>query len=140
MFRNLTAYMSAAAVACAGFTAAPARADDNDLLKLLAGAAVIGIIAHEARKDRKRREARHPAPPPPPAPVISYTLPGQCLTTLRDGQGWKGYYFKSCTDGILRSQLPAECLREVSTQSGIRLAYAEPCLLNRGYKIENGWR
>lgn len=144
MFRKLTAAIAATSVAIAGFVAAPARADDNDLLELLAGAAVVGIIAHAYNKDRKRREQRAapppPAPAPAPAPVISYTLPAQCITTLRTELGWQAFYFKSCTDGIMRRSLPGECLAEVRTDSGSRLAYAEPCLLDRGYRIETGWR
>lgn len=145
MFRSFTATVAAVAIACAGFAATPATADDNDLLELLAGAAVVGIIAHAYNKDRKRRE-QHAAPPtapaplPAPAPIISYTLPAQCITTLRTERGWQAFYFKNCTDGIMRRGLPGECLTEVRTDTGSRLAYAEPCLLERGYRIENGWR
>lgn len=135
MFRKLAATSAAAAVALAGFTAAPARADNDDLLKLLAGAAIIGIIAHESRKDRDRRHT--PAPPPAPAPIASITLPAQCITTLRTPKGWRGFYYKRCTDRIMNRRLPEACLRELNTETGPQLAYAEPCLVDRGYRIES---
>lgn len=43
--RTLTFGLATAAVALTGFTAAPARADDQALFNLLAGAAAVAIIA-----------------------------------------------------------------------------------------------
>jgi hypothetical protein len=44
--KTLTLTLAAGAMALAGFTAAPARADDQQLLGILAGAAALAIIAN----------------------------------------------------------------------------------------------
>lgn len=56
MYRKFIATVLATAVAITGFTAAPARADNEDLLKILGGVAAIAIIGaaiNEARDDDK---------------------------------------------------------------------------------------
>lgn len=52
--KTLTLTLAAGAMALASFTAAPARANDQDVLNLLAGAAALAIIANAANDDHHR--------------------------------------------------------------------------------------
>ncbi|MBI1220209.1 MAG: hypothetical protein GC186_16870 [Rhodobacteraceae bacterium] len=52
--KTLTLTLAAGAMTLATFTAAPARADDQALFNLLAGAAAIAIIANATNDDHHR--------------------------------------------------------------------------------------
>ena len=54
MYRKFIATILATAVAVTGLTAAPARAGDDDVLKLLAGVAAVAIIGTAIAKNRDR--------------------------------------------------------------------------------------
>lgn len=62
MSRKFISLVLAASLAVAGFSAAPARAGNNDVAKVLAGlaaVAVIGAVIHENKKDRARVSSRN---------------------------------------------------------------------------------
>ena len=53
MYRRFIATILATAVAITGLTAAPARADNDDLLKILGGVAAIAIIGAAIKEARR---------------------------------------------------------------------------------------
>ncbi|MFC2969818.1 hypothetical protein [Acidimangrovimonas pyrenivorans] len=74
-FAKTIAASLAGAVALAGITAAPAQANDRDVIRFLAGATALAIIASAANDHRDRavpQHRRHVAPPPPRRVVKEY--------------------------------------------------------------------
>lgn len=159
MYRKFIAAISAASLTISLFAgAAPARADGDDLAKILAGIAVIAIIgkAIDDRNDRKHGHVsrnskghgqvyapaprRHPQAKPRSVPqrFARYDLPGQCLVTLNTGRnGQMRMFGKRC----LRSNyqhfhaLPQVCAQEIWTERGVRRGYSPRCLRQNGYRI-----
>ncbi len=149
--RRLTATLAAGAVALGALAAgtSPANASDRDLLRFLAGAATIAIIAKAARdRDRGRAEAA-PLPQPVrpghqtrpgqhrPPQHAQVRLPAQCADRYRvRGQGVMTYYGERCLRraGVDTRVLPNSCRQQVQTQSGPRLAYQGACLQQAGFR------
>ena len=129
--------MTAAALAAVGiaFTPAPAAADGDDLVKIIAGLAVAGIIV-KAIDDRNNRDSvvkTH-------GKLLRYddryidrrrVIDGKVYRYHRDGK--RG---PKAGRGYKKHALPDRCLRWVETSRGTRLAYGQRCL-NRHYKFAN---
>ncbi|MFQ5623539.1 MAG: hypothetical protein ACE5FS_09095 [Paracoccaceae bacterium] len=141
MFRTLTASVLVAAVALAGVSATPARAND-DLAKILAGAAAIFIIgkAIESSNDNNRRRK---------ATVSSRaaTATHRCERKYFRNGRWHSYYDRRCLarydrqrgydrdrwhdryrDHDRRFAKPRVCLRQRWTRNGWVTYYDKPCL------------
>lgn len=168
MMKRLTTTLSAAAVALAGLVAAPApaRADEEDLIKLLLGAAAIGLIVNEA--NRRGGLAARAAPPPfqgfpqqgfqPPGhrnpPGVrngqrddwrgdrrdrDRIVPASCLFDLPGRYGPRPVVGARCVNGWdQRAAMPPACLFDVRTRQGERQVYGLECLRDRGYRIVRG--
>lgn len=164
MMKRLTTTLSAAAVALAGLVAAPApaRADEEDLIKLLLGAAAIGLIVNEA--NRRGAFASRAAPPPfqtfpqqgflPPGhrnpPGLrngqrddwrdrNRVVPASCLFDLPGHYGPRPVVGARCVQGWdHRAAMPPACLFEARTGRGERQVYGLECLRDRGYRVVRG--
>ncbi|MEL7133031.1 MAG: hypothetical protein AAGK77_11525, partial [Pseudomonadota bacterium] len=56
--RNFIGTIAAVAIAITGFSAAPARAGDDEVAAALAallGLAIVGAVIHDKKKDKKKR-------------------------------------------------------------------------------------
>jgi len=149
--RRLTATLAAAAVALGSLvaTTAPASANDRDLLRFLAGAATIAIIA-KGVSDNKRRNQAQAAPLPQPVhpdrgrpghhrppQVTPIRLPQNCAQNYRiRGHGVMAYYSEVCLRqaGINTNALPQSCRQQVQTNRGPRPAYQGACLQQAGFR------
>lgn len=149
--RRITASLAAAAVALGAMAAstAPAAASDRDLLRFLAGAATIAIIAKGVR-DHNRSGQAHADPLPQPVHpdrgrpgghrpphVAPVRLPQQCASRYRvQGQGVLTYYGARCLEraGISSRALPNACLQRVQTSRGPQPAYKGACLQQAGFR------
>ncbi|NRB16344.1 MAG: hypothetical protein HRU33_01880 [Rhodobacteraceae bacterium] len=144
--RKFIAFILAASIAITGFSAAPARAGD-DVAKLLAGLAVLGILGVAINKDRHQRStvtrrAVVPAPVyqrprPLPPRVTRYDLPEKCLRyfpAFRDGRALLG---RKCLRKNYRhvKALPQQCRVTVGNGSRNKSAYKPRCLRRNGYRI-----
>ncbi|AFO89148.1 hypothetical protein D1822_16535 [Phaeobacter inhibens] len=148
--RKFITLIVAAAVAVTGFSAAPARADE-DVAKVLAGLAVLGIIGAIVKNNRDDdhpqvtrphrpthgRPNRPHRPKPLPPRVARYDLPAQCVRYFPR-------YSQSRTlmgRGCLRKQygfehkLPRACQVTFWNGKRNRVGYRPDCLKNRGYRI-----
>lgn len=149
--RRLTATIAAAAVALGGLvaTTAPASANDRDLLRFLAGAATIAIIAKGVSDHNRRGQAQaaplpHPVQPDRGRPgnhrpphVAPVRLPDECASRYRvRGQGVLTYYGERCLQrsGIQTTALPQSCRQQVQTDRGPRPAYQGACLQQAGFR------
>ncbi|MEZ5911199.1 MAG: hypothetical protein R3D84_02355 [Paracoccaceae bacterium] len=141
---RLTATIAAAAIALSGVTAAPARADSNDLIKLVLGAAVIYGIAKEVDRRNDKKKARNHAryDPKPDSAAIQRKIDRAaryCAVDVRDHRGVTTYYDKQCLRraGITR-RLPAYCEYDLRLTKGTSRVYDGQCLREAGLKIGAG--
>lgn len=151
--RRIAATLAAAAVALGSLVASstPAAAtSDRDLLRFLAGAATIAIIAKAAREQNRRGQA-HAAPLPEPVRpdrgrpggghlpphVAPVRLPQHCASRYNvRGHGVMTYYSARCLEhaGISARSLPSNCLQRVQTNRGPQPAYQGACLQQAGFR------
>lgn len=145
--RTFIALILAASVAITGMSAAPARAD-NDVGKVVAGIAVLGLLGaalhrHNTRDRRREQVTRpyHPQPAPRPLPpqVSRYDLPAQCVKyfpNFRDGRSLVG---KNCLNRNYSyvHALPQSCKVTFWNGNKNRTAYKPRCLKNHGYRLVN---
>jgi hypothetical protein len=114
-----------------GLSAGPARADNEDAVRILGGILAIYALSRaiEMHNDRDRHVA---PPPPPPNPRIA---PARCFIEGRDFNGYfRGYVRRCMINNVPRPELlPAQCLRQVHTDRGLRRIYGGRCL------FQNGW-
>jgi hypothetical protein len=149
--RRFTAALAATAIALGGMAAstAPASASDRDLLKFLAGAATIAIIAKGVSDHNRRNQAQAAPLPQPvhpdrgrpgnhrPPHVAPVRLPQECGSRYRvRGHGVLTYYGERCLQrsGIHTAALPASCRQQVQTNRGPRPAFQGACLQQAGYR------
>lgn len=105
MKTKLLAFITAGAIAVTGIT--PAQAGPNDdLVKFLVGATIIGVLVNEANKANQAATVTRRAPAkvhrhPPKPKVVRHAAyyprkPNQCLRQRWTEYGWKTYYAKNC--------------------------------------------
>ena len=142
MLRQITLALTAGAFALAGLTAtaAPARADGEDIAKALAGVATIFIIgkAIEQANDDRRDKAQKPAR------QARYDRGDRhCLRQARRHGEWVSYYDRDCLKRQHRARhrdrerhaerYPRTCLRKRWTRHGWETYYAQRCLRRHGF-------
>jgi len=152
-------------LALATTTAAPVRADGDDLAKAILGIAAVAIIAKsiDDRKDRRREEQatvgasrlgsidrpyagrelhgtvnrydRHG--PKAGRGYKRAELPQRCLRTVDTGRRDRLVYGARCLDRNYRfaSKLPDRCELAVRTPRGIRTVYGARCLKRDGWIV-----
>lgn len=150
--RKFIAFILCLSLAITGFSAAPARADE-DVAKVLAGIAalaIIGKVIHDRRDDRRaapvtrQHVTRQPVYTPPPAiqprplppRVARYDLPGQCLREFRGYSGRK-LLGERCLQNSYRhtASLPRDCRVTFWNGRKNKTAYKSRCLMRQGYRI-----
>ena len=159
MHRKFIAAVVAAAMLITGLSAAPARADSDDLARALAaiaGLAIVGTVIKNRndRRDEKRNEVsrgythdpaprhslrpKHTVKPRPlPQRVSRNLLPGDCLRSYNTRDGRIRMFNARCLDRnfVHADRLPDRCFREVRTRDGRRRGYEARCLRDRGYEL-----
>lgn len=142
--RQFIGIIAAAAIAITGFTAAPARAGDDEVgaaLAALLGLAIVGAVIHEKKKDKKKRHTVHtpvhPKPKPLPKRVNRKLLPAHCLRSFHTDQGKRRLFGQRCLHKHYRhvDSLPYRCHREVYTDRGWRQGYGARCLNRHGFQL-----
>lgn len=126
LIRRVIGALVATGIAAALMTAAwavPARADNKDLAKILAGIAAIALIAKaiddDKDKDRKKRDRR---------PAVTQHDPDLPFVprygALQDHRAPQAE----------ARRIPADCALEVRGEGRNRLAYGEQCLVSYGLR------
>jgi len=160
MSRRFIAAVLAASTAIAAFSAAPARAaTEEDIARLLAGAATIFIIGKAiqnardddddddrrkvvTRHDPKPKVYHHQSSPPKLVPRgkphrdRAAALPAGCVRQIEGGRVNR-VVMGRCLErnNISVRSLPKACRMNVETRRGTARAYALPCLRHRGYTL-----
>jgi len=155
MSRKFIAVVLAATLAITTYSAAPARAaSEEDIARLLAGAATLFIIgkAIQSSRDNDRKKvkvhrqsrevyqqprARHQNQFRDQRPHRRAGLPAACLTRVDTRRGTLRVFGKRCLDRNYQSArpLPQQCLRRFETRHAPRLAYTAGCLRDNGYRL-----
>lgn len=147
MSRQLIALTTAAALALSGFTAAPAEAKSKDALKLLLGAAAVGLLLNQLSKNNAQAVTRRPDPKRGDndfdydgdyrQSVARQTIPSECLMDVTVNGRLREVVSSRCAREFgLAQQLPAECAFDVRTNAGSRSVYGPQCLRDYGYRVE----
>jgi hypothetical protein len=167
MHRKFIAIVIAASMAVTGFSAAPARADAEDVAKVIAGVAALAIIGsaikdaqdnkghvtrnrgHLRHDNRHRgngkklghRRHGHDGARPVPDRVKRKLLPGACRVKARarHGQSIRGFGRRCLARnyGYVNS-LPRNCESRVRGRHGhTRTIYRGRCLHRYGYRAAN---
>lgn len=133
MKRQLIAFATATALALSGFAApAEARNKKNDMIKLLLGAAAVGLILNQMNQGKA--EAVTPRPKPDdwnnryPYPAVGRSVPAECVMDVTVNGRLREVVSSRCLRefGVAR-QLPADCAFDIRTSAGT--------LLNKGANI-----
>ena len=143
--RTLITPVVMAALAVTSFTAAPARASNDDLAKLLIGLGAIAIIANSADGSKKSsavtystRSNRVVTLPEDRKPRYKkrYALPKDCLRTYSARNGDRKLYSGRCLDRLpyRLAKLPDACAYTVMGRKGVRgKAYGPRCMSRNGF-------
>jgi len=146
----------AGSIAIAGMTATPARAESEDVAKVIAGIAALAIIAkaldddhrgnvHRTRPypdrdhyDRKHHERYKPHPVRKHRPHHARKiLPSKCVRRHETHRGRVVFLGRHCLKNNYRhfSRLPNACRVKTHTYKGMRYGFQISCLRNRGYRM-----
>ena len=136
MIRNLLTPVLAIALSISTFSAVPARADNRDLAKIIAGIAAIAIISNALDNGNVNLTYNppfnHPAHP-------RWDLPERCLKTIdtrRDGE--VRMFTKRCLRRNYQwfESLPERCEFTVGRHNNRTTGYRPRCLRREGYRFD----
>lgn len=147
MHRKFIALIVASAVAVTALSTAPARADEHDVAKILAGLAALAFIgvAIEHNRDNDQPTASYSGRTPPrpirprplPPQVSKYQLPQHCLHRYSVNNGHRRLFGKRCLNNNYRhtASLPYACQFQFKDGRETRTGYEPRCLRERGYRF-----
>jgi len=147
MHRKFIALVVSTAIVITGASAIPARADTNDMAKVLIGIATIAIIGSALNNARKpapvtsryyRRPPIAPIPRPLPRRVSRYVLPGKCQVRANTRNGPRTLFESRCVSGnyAYARSLPRACLIQFwgDRRDRTSVGYTKHCLSRYGYR------
>jgi len=162
--RKFIAVIASLAIVITGFSAAPARAGNDELgtaLAVILGLAVVGTVINKRNDQKKARRQEYQQQPKPrvrprhvqrqqeyiqprPRPrhvnrnVNRKLLPQKCLNNVRTENGRRIQAFgQRCLERNYQfsNSLPQRCSRRVWTRNGAGFAYGARCLNKNGYQL-----
>jgi hypothetical protein len=157
MSRKFIASILAVSIAVTGLTAAPAKADNEDLFRFLAGATALVIIGKALDKDssasttreihvrpghghggyRGPHDRRYDPRPARDSRTHRYTLPGQCRNSFWTPDGKQRYMDNRCLHKNYgyTQDLPKRCEITFYDKNVRKRGYSIRCLKDNGYRI-----
>lgn len=135
MKRNLISLVTAAAIATAGMTAAPAQADPaEDLVKLLIGAAIIGAVIDSTNNGNSRVTVTHGNTRPYVSHRNSNRHRHGSHSHSHNGRNHNGHRH----NGHRQVQLPQQCVVYEHTRRGWVETYKPRCMARFGFEWRHG--
>ncbi|WP_135507412.1 hypothetical protein [Roseovarius aestuariivivens] len=137
--RTFISIILAAALAVTGMSAAPARADNKDVAKWIAGAVALGVIGAAIAEDRKRDRRRNEAVARQRTQWPYYNQYGTPTRRYDDDRRHHGHHKNKGRhghdrhDGYRRDArlfLPDACRVQIPTRNGTVRGYGRRCLIN----------
>lgn len=142
MKRHLIAATAALSLALSGLSMpAMAKEKKDDLIKLLLGAAAVGLILNQANGGKlfaptRNRTVYDDDEVPPFSRQPERLIPGECAFEVNVNGRLREVVSERCTREFgLSGRLPAECAFDVRTSSGTRRVYGPQCLSDYGYRV-----
>lgn len=144
MSRKFIATIVATAVVVTGIAAAPAKANESDIAKLIFGAATLYVISRALKDDHPRvstTSSYRPAPVEPrPLPRRAHQskrIPAQCLRYHETRKGTVRMVGQKCVNRHYSQarRLPEVCHFKTRTFQGMRQGYRPTCLRRNGFKL-----
>lgn len=146
MYRRLITGVAALSIAFTGFATAPARADSEDVAKVLTGLTALYIVGKIIKDDDRRVVAerndnrawgRYERPRTYTPYVRHRQLPLTCVRTVQTRKGEVQMLPQRCiTRKVGRIDLPGKCERTIRGENGRkRVMYKRSCLERKGYRI-----
>ena len=148
MKRQMIAAITATALVLSGFVAEPASAKNkNDVLKLLLGAAAVGLLLQQLNGAQAR-------PAGVPAPTRrsnrndndwnddgymsqARTIPAECLIEVESNGRLREVVSARCLTAFgVAERIPDNCAFDIRTSAGRRTVYGPQCLRDYGYRVE----
>ena len=136
MTRQFIAALLSLSLGFSAMTTAPARADE-DVIKVIAGLALLGILVNAANKNKNRevaveapRRQRHTQRVPRRS--VEKVAPRRCLREQWTHRGVRNVYGARCMKNNARYALPRNCKRTIGARKGVRKFYARRCLRKIG--------
>lgn len=142
MKRPLIAFATAAALVLSGFTApAEARSKNNDMIKLLLGAAAVGLILNQMNQGKAQPVVPRPEPndwdDDYQYPSAARKIPSECVMDVTVNGRLREVVSSRCLREFdVARNLPAKCAFDIRTNAGTRTVYGPQCLRDYGYRIE----
>lgn len=154
MGRKFIATILSAAIAVTAVSA-PARADNSDIVKFLAGATALVIIGkaiqnskdkdekqthyvprHDNRYDHKDRRDRH-GRDRWDRHDRRISMPGECRVNVRTPRGTLAGYDYRCVqrNPRLANAIPGQCVTATRAHHGPRFVYDSRCLARNGIRV-----
>ena len=168
MTRKLIATIAAAAIALSGLTATPAAAlDDREVVKLLLGAAAVGVLVNELNKKNKKEIAaenayrnntsyryddnryddnrydnnRYDNNSRSSRANRNRVIPQACVFDIRTRNGYRDVVSGHCVErSNFRGNLPKDCKFQVRRNGRSQTVYGANCLRDRGIRIASARR
>lgn len=129
-FRSrMTSLVAGSALMLAG-SVSPAQASDDQLLRLLLGAAAVAVVVHGAQRAQSQPRAQH-------RPDSARGLPQHCRETLSIHRRHVPVYNAQCLQRAGLRHLPRQCHEVLRTDRGQRAVYRARCL-ERHYSPPRG--
>lgn len=148
MSRKFIAAIVTAAITVTAVSSAPARADEEDVLKFIFGAAALFAIANALDDNDARVSSTSPYRPvtrpeirPRPLPDRAYRakpIPARCLKYVESRKGNTVRLIgQKCVKRHYRHVhlLPDACRTKVKTDNGVRRGYGPKCLRRQGFRL-----
>jgi hypothetical protein len=140
MKKQMIAAVTAIALTLTSAVATPAAAQDkgNDALKVLLGAAAIGLLISQANKNKRDDKPRVTRNPPhdhwhgKKDYDKKRRIPAQCVFSVRGHEVVSARCLQEY--GIARN-VPSGCAFVINTSWGQRTVYGSRCLKDRGYVL-----
>lgn len=137
MTRQFIAALLSLSLGFSAMTTAPARADE-DVVKVIAGLALLGILANVAKNNNREvvaQQSHRPRHTQPTRPRhVKKVAPRRCLREQWTHRGVREVYGARCMKNNARHALPRNCKRTIDTRNGVRKFYAPNCLRKNGWK------
>lgn len=146
MKRQMIAALAATALMLSGIGVQPASAKGkNDVLKLLLGAAAVGLLLNQMNRAQANPVAV-PAPRPRPSRnewdddgylSQARTIPAECLMEVESNGRLREVVSARCLTAFgVAGRIPDNCAFDIHTSAGRRAVYGPQCLRDYGYRIE----
>lgn len=143
----LIATALAASLALGGAAKPAKAATAEEIAAILAGLAIVGVIASATSNKNRAQASTRDAP----LTVIGRNdgkaqsrnvLPADCLVQVRTNRGVRNLAGERCLErnGVRTSRLPDRCEVQVRVDRGVRDAYGQRCLEQAGFRFRDTGR